>query len=120
MVYNLLTLLLTKMTIPKLRLRPIWLAPSRLKRKSYWVKYQCNSACLGHIIPFDRLYEESWLQNQIVPIDYNQYELAHEQELSAYESLVHPSQTVVSQRKKNKYTFKQTSPNPVKIFGVWS
>jgi len=117
MVYNLLTLLLTKMTIPKLRLRPIWLAPSRLKRKSYWVKYQCNSACLGHIIPFDRLYEESWLQNQIVPIDYNQYALAHDQELSAYEDLVRPPQNGVTKKVKKSYTPKGNLRKHIKIFG---
>ena len=118
MIYKLLSLLLTKMSIPKLRLRPVWLAPSRLKRKSYWVKYQCTEVCLGHIIPFDRLHEETCLQSN-VPIDYNQYALAYDQELSAYESLVNPPHKEV-QIKENKYTPKQASPKPVKIFGVWS
>ena len=118
MIYKLLTLLLTKMTIPKLQLRPVWLAPSRVKRKSYWVKYQCTEVCLGHIIPFDRLYEETFLQSKLVPIDYTQYALAHDQELSAY-ALVNPPHKEV-QIKENKYTPKQASPKPVKIFGVWS
>ena len=100
------------MSVTELKPKPIRAKSQR--RESYWIKVQCARTCPGHIIPFDRVVEVIILAN--VNIDFEQWNIAREQELQAYHDLVNPTPP----EEKKTYISKNHNRKSIKIFGKLS